>query len=130
MYFDAGLIGEVDEGSGLVADRVLDHAAHFLHLDPADPAGEVRRHVLLENPVAFDAVGIACHRDRPVAQPRQHPPGDIRVVPGQILLGDAVVGKQDLPGVGELNRRPVSDNLFGHAELLVKGARAAASAEA
>ncbi len=117
VYLDAGLIGQVDECGRLVADDVLDHPALLVHLDAADPVREVRGRVLLEEPLAGQAVGITHHGDRPVPQPRQHPAGDIGVVPGQVLLGDPVVGEENLPRVGERHRDPADGNLFGHVEL-------------
>ncbi len=114
---DAGLVGQVDQGGGLVADGVLNLAAFLAHPDAADPAGKVRGCVLLEEPLAVQAIGVAHHGDRPVPQPGQHPVGDIGVVAGQVGLGDPVSGKQHLVRMRERHRDAADRDLLGHRNL-------------
>jgi hypothetical protein len=100
---DRVLADQVDERVGAADQRVRELAAALLHLHPADPAGVVLGHVLLEEALAADAVGKALQAQRPVADVRQHPLRHRLVVVGQIGLGHAVVREQQLVGVRDLD---------------------------
>ena len=68
-----------------------------------DPLRHVRRRVLLEERLAVRAVGIAAHRERPVAQVRHEHRRDRAVVVDQVALRDPLVGPEDLVEVRELD---------------------------
>src|SRR6202012_3009055 len=106
VELDDRLVGQVDQGGGLVADHVAEGPALLLDLDAGDPVREVLARVLLEDPLLGDAVRVPGHGDRPVLQVRQHGVGDLGVELDQLALGDAVVGKHHLAGVAELEALP------------------------
>ena len=96
----------------VVHDRRLDPplrprrlAGRHLHAEPRDPVRHVRRRVLLEERLAERAVGIAAHRERPVAQVRHEHVRDLAVVVDQVALRDPLVGPEDLVEVRELDAR-------------------------
>ena len=73
------------------------------HAEPRDPLRHVRRRVLLEERLAEGAVGIAAHRERPVAQMRHEHGRDCAVVVEQVALRDALVRPEDLVEIRELD---------------------------
>lgn len=92
----ARLVGEVEEGGGVVADHVGDGPALFGQLGSVDPVREVVRDVLLHEGRPVDAVGVPFQHERPSAQLGQHAPGDRAVVVREVGLGDAVIGEEHL----------------------------------
>ena len=68
----------------------------------ADPRRRVPGHVLLEERRLLDAVGPAHHRDRAVAQVRQHHVGDRQVVGEHVGLRGAGERVEHLARVGQL----------------------------
>ena len=67
-----------------------------------DPVRHVRRRVLLEEELALPAVGVALHRERPVAQVRHEHGRDVAVVREQVALRDPLVRPERLVEVREL----------------------------
>ena len=57
--------------------------------------------MLLEEALARVAFGAAHQRERPVDDVRQNPIGDLLVILGQVVLGDALLGIQDAVRVGQ-----------------------------
>lgn len=74
----AGLIGEVEEGGGVVADRMGDGAVLLGQLGRVDPVREVVRDVLLHEGRAVDAVGMPLQHEGPSAQVGKHARGTVR----------------------------------------------------
>ena len=97
-------VDDVEQRGQVVADEIVDLALRVLapHALGPDPVGREARRVLLEEGLARDAVGIARHHQRPVAEIRQQPGSDGAVVGDQVALGVAVLGPEDLLEVGEL----------------------------
>ena len=67
-----------------------------------DPVGHVLRRVLLEEELALPAVGVALHRERPVAQVRDEHRRDVAVVGEQVALRDPLLRPERLVQVREL----------------------------
>ncbi len=110
---DAGLADQVEQGGQVVADRVVDGAARLGQLAAVDPLREVPGGVLLHDPRAVDAVGVALQHQRPAAQLRQDAAGDAAVVRGQVGLGEAVGREQLLVGPPDLDDPPARPDLGG-----------------
>jgi hypothetical protein len=77
--------------------------AALADLDRADPVRRALGQVLLEEAALLDAAAEALHRDRPVAQVRQHRAGDRAEVVVQVVLGQPVGRPQQPVGVGQLH---------------------------
>src|SRR6185437_38900 len=111
VQLDTGLVGQVDQRGGLVADHLAQLAAGLLDLHPAHPRREIARDVLLEDALATDPVRVTRHHQRPVAQVGQDAARHVPVVPDELTLGDLRIVEQQLAGVGQLDR----DARDGHA---------------
>ena len=99
---DARLARQVDQRGGVASHHVLDRALAGRNLDPADPIGEVGARVLLEDPLAVDSVRKPLVVERPPDDVREHRPGHLLVVAGQIRLR-YVRRKQDLVGTSDFD---------------------------
>ncbi len=66
-----------------------------------DPRRHVRRGLLLEEVLPLPAVGIALHRERPIAKMRDEHFGDVLVVRDEIALGDPLLRPEGLVQVRE-----------------------------
>ncbi len=82
-------------------------------LEPArrDPVGHVLRSVLLEEELPERAVGIALHRERPLAQVRHDDGGDVAVVREQVALRDPLLRPERLVQVGQLQHARAAPQL-------------------
>ncbi len=85
-------------------DHVRDRAARLRHLHALDPAREVVRDVLVEEPLALDPVGEPLHAHRAGAHVREHPFGHPLVVGREVRLRDPVVREQHLLRVRQRDR--------------------------
>ena len=80
-------------------------ARRDLDAEARDPVRHVLRRVLLEERLAERAVGVAPHRERPVAEVRHEHRRDRAVVVEQVALRDPLVRPEELVEVGELHAR-------------------------
>ena len=93
----------VDDGGVDPAFLRRSLARRDLHVEARDPLGHALRCVFLEERLAISAVGIATHRERPIAQVRDEHLGDRGVVVDQVALGDPEVGPEQLVEVGQFH---------------------------
>ena len=115
IVVDAPQVRQVKERRLTVAKHVFDHVPLAVGLDihGFDPLGKLlARHVLLEEELAVDAVGVAFQRQGAVLEMGQDPMRDIAVILNNVALGDAVFGEKDLLQVAEFLL--LGRSFFGH----------------
>ena len=102
MRGDHVVVREVDEGRGVVDQRVGDGAASVeVHGRPFDPLREGFRYPLLLDRDTADPVGEPVHVQRTAPDLREHALGDAPVVLDEVALGDPVGGEHDLVRIGD-----------------------------
>ena len=103
------LVADDRGGYPLAATRRL--ARRHVRAEARDPVRHVRGRGLLEERLAGDAVGVAAHRERPIAQVRDDVRGDLPVVLEHVRLRDPLVGPEDLVRVRERHPAALGDDL-------------------
>ena len=93
---DAVLVGEPEQRSSVVCDRMMNRAAVLWHFDTHKPLRKPFRNVFLKEARRSNAAVITLHRDWTATQVRQHDRRDRFVVRGQLAFCDPIVRKQDL----------------------------------
>jgi hypothetical protein len=93
--------GQVVDHAEVHVRAVLGRTARDDALGPY-PVRPVLGTFLLVEELAFDAVRVALHRQRPALEVRQHERRHARVVVDHLALGEARLGIEDLVEVGEL----------------------------
>jgi hypothetical protein len=93
--------------------------------DAPHPLGRAARDRLLNDQLALDARVPAPQVQRPVAHVRQHRRRDLRVVLGEVGLGDPVGREQQLAGIADPDSPPAGAHrsLRGHAGTLTASRR-------
>ncbi len=132
VHVDAAHVDHPQEREVVVDERVVDDpllavAGRGREGGALDPVRHVRRRVLLEEELALPAVGVALHRERPVAQVRDEHRRDVAVVREQVALRDPLVRPERLVEVRQLqDARPAAD-LGRHRHLLATTSSASLS---
>ena len=101
---DRCLVGEIDEGRGVVAHDVRHGAAFLLHLRPVDPIREVFGNALAEDASLFDAVREALQSHGTPLDLGHHERSDSPEVLHHVGLGVAALRKKDLVRLRQRNR--------------------------
>ncbi len=102
MQLDAGEVRDPGERGRVVDDRehgrvpARERDRHLVHV-----VRVLRRHALLVEEVALDAVREPLHVERPPAQVRQRVVGDVEVVADEVALGEPARREEDLVLVRE-----------------------------
>src|SRR5688572_2205346 len=112
MRRDAVLVGQPEQRPLVVDQRVLDRAAFLGDLGDPQPVGCALGDGFLEESLFADAFVEAFHGHRATAQVWQHERGDHLVIRRHLSLGDAVVGKEHLLGMGDHDRSHVTSRGF------------------
>ena len=102
VQLDAAEVRDPGERCGVVDDREDGRVAAREgdgHL--VDERRMVRRHALLVEELAVDAVREALHVEGPAAQMRQRAVGDVEVVADDVALRQPPLGEEHLVGVGD-----------------------------
>src|SRR5690606_22602754 len=88
--------------AGIVDDGMLHNAAFLRNGRALEPRGTLLQ-VFLEETLFADPAVIPLHRDRASANVGKHSLRDGLVVLGELTLGDAVIRKQHLVRVGDVD---------------------------
>ena len=123
VHVDAAHVDHPQEREVVVDERVVDDpllavAGRGRERRALDPVRHVRRRVLLEEELALPAVGVALHRERPVAQVWHEDGRDVAVEREQVALRDPLVRPEGLVEVRQLEDARTAADLGRHRHVL------------